>query len=244
MQSYIRSTALKNIINAKKHVINGEEYQNIPELLLKIAKRPALIELLQPDCLRMIHGDLHFQNILVGMSPAENDIPFILADPRGEIAGSDVYYDLGKLWHSFHGLYDFLHTDQFSVSIDFLDGSTVDAGLHMNNADILSTYKNIYKKMHALITQYPLIKNDTNWELRTLFSEAMHFSSVMPFHIKNDGYDKRAVALYLTGVRILNEFVELANLSRWSEQNCIYNINSLEDYHNMLKYYETIGLSL
>ena len=39
----------------------------------------------------MIHGDLHFQNILIDLSKQS----FILADPRGEAKGSTL-----KIWHS------------------------------------------------------------------------------------------------------------------------------------------------
>ena len=60
-----------------------------------------------PKSLYQIHGDLHFQNILVGDSSKN----FILADPRGDKEGSDIFYDMGKLWHSFNGKYDLIHTD-------------------------------------------------------------------------------------------------------------------------------------
>ena len=40
-----------------------------------------------------------------------------------------------------------------------------------------------------------------------LFNEAMHFCSDMPFHLRNDGREDLSVAIYLTGVRLINEFL-------------------------------------
>lgn len=61
-----------------------------------------------PQELVMIHGDFHFQNILI----SDDYSDFVIADPRGELAGSDIFYDFGKLWHSFDGKYDLIHTKQ------------------------------------------------------------------------------------------------------------------------------------
>ena len=79
-----------------------------------IVERSKLTNEMAPKALRMIHGDLHFQNILIDFG---NKRKFVLADPRGELGGSDIYYDLGKLWHSCNALYDFIHTDMFDISV-------------------------------------------------------------------------------------------------------------------------------
>ena len=36
---------------------------------------------------------------------------FIGVSDRHRHDGSDIYYDMGKLWHSFHGKYDLIHSD-------------------------------------------------------------------------------------------------------------------------------------
>lgn len=105
---------LGRIIDADKVIINGVEYRNIRELYTMLSSMDELLDMLRPKELVMIHGDLHFQNILLSN---QTDTSFILVDPRGEIEGSDIYYDLGKLWHSFHAKYDFIHSDQFKFNL-------------------------------------------------------------------------------------------------------------------------------
>jgi hypothetical protein len=223
------SPVLAKLIQAPSILLNGQQLRNLPELLLEIARRPALVEALAPSSLRMVHGDLHFQNILVG--PLEDGLPFLLADPRGESRGSDLYYDIGKLWHSFNGLYDFLHTDQFSLEIT-PRGDSIQALLEMENNRALRTYHEIRDGMPALLRKYEVVRNDPHWRLKTMFSEAAHFSSVMPFHLGSD--HQRAAAMYITGVKLLNDFAEEFDLDQWPEDRTYFNVNTYADYQRML----------
>jgi hypothetical protein len=114
-----KSEILARLVSADRIRINGVLYKNIKELYTDLADRADIIDILKPHDLVMIHGDLHFQNILIYN---ETDTGFMLVDPRGELLGSDVYYDMGKLWFSFHGKYDFIHTDQFKLDLSWEDG--------------------------------------------------------------------------------------------------------------------------
>ena len=229
IHSLRRSKPLANLIEAQSIVLNGREFDNIPDLTLEIARRSTLLEALTPSKLRMIHGDLHFQNILVG--PMENDAPFLLADPRGELNGSDLFYDMGKIWHSVNGMYDFLHTDQFELSVSsFSKGKNIEAKLALANQKAVQSYVAVREMLPHMLQEYDLIHNDPNWLMKTLFAEAMHFCTVMPFHLQGDGKDQRAIAMYLTGVKLLNVFGERFDIASWPEDSAYIHVNTQADY--------------
>lgn len=204
-ESARKSEILSKLISAEKVVINGSEYKNIRELYENIAKRQDLINILQPKSLVMIHGDLHFQNVLLFNG---TDIGFLLVDPRGELLGSDIYYDIGKLWFSFHAKYDLIHTDEFRLNLEWGEDGVPSATFEITNILADGAYNEIYKKVSKMITKYKFINDDPNWEMKALFSEASHLCSNIPFHINNTGMEERATALYLAGVILINEFCQ------------------------------------
>ena len=199
-----KSDILAKLINAEKIVINEVEYKNIKELYTNLAEKKELIDILSPKDLVMIHGDLHFQNILVY---SENDLGFMLVDPRGELRGSDIYYDMGKLWHSFHGKYDFIHSDQFKLDLSWREKTPI-AKFEITNKYSEKVYDEIYQKFMNVITKYDVIRQDSYWEMKALFAEASHFCSVSTFHIGKTKTAERAVVLYLIGVILINEFYQ------------------------------------
>ena len=199
-----RSEALGKLINAKTVEINGVKYRNVQEIFKEIEKNKEFLDVINPKELIMIHGDLHFQNILIYPS---NDKGFMLVDPRGELDGSDLYYDMGKLWHSFHGKYDYVHSDQFKFNISWKDDTAV-ANYELTNKFSVNVYNEIYSKFLKLITKYDLIKNDPFWEMKSLFAEAADFCSVSIFHIGKTKDADRTLVLYLIGVQLINEFYD------------------------------------
>lgn len=236
VEMFQQSEILRSLIEADVIVLNGQKYRNIADITFEIAKRSKLIKALSPSHLRMVHGDLHFQNILVG--PLENNIPFLLLDPRGDLSGSDLFYDMGKLWHSINGKYDFLHTNQFLLSVDVnKERKSVDAKLVLSNKKASLSFESILDKMPGILEEHTLIKGDPDWLMKTLFSEAMHFCSVMPFHIRGDGKDEKAVTMYLTGVKLLNEFYDKYEIGNWPEDQNLFliNVNTQTDYIKALK---------
>jgi choline kinase/thiamine kinase-like enzyme len=200
-----KSETLAKLISSDKIIINGVLYKNIKELYTEISDRADILDILKPHDLVMIHGDLHFQNILLYN---ETDTGFVLVDPRGELLGSDIYYDIGKLLHSFHGKYDFMHTDQFRLDLSWGWGGLPNAEIDITNTLIEKVYDEIYEKFLRLIKKYDIIRSDPYWEMKALFSEASHFSSVTTFHIGKTTTTERAIVLYLTGVKLINEFCQ------------------------------------
>jgi choline kinase len=219
------------ITKAEKIIFNGIIYDNIPFLIKELCERPSFLKKMEPKYLRMVHGDLHFQNILIDIDNINN---FILTDPRGELFGSDLYYDMGKLWHSFEGLYDFIHTGRFSLKVEF-ENKFLRANLEYNSLEIKAEYEKVRKVISKNILKYKMINKDVNWNLKILFSEAMHFSSLMPFHLARDNKEIKAIAMYLTGVKLLNDLFIKFNIKNISKEKRLANINSNRDYMELLK---------
>jgi len=228
-ETWAKSPDMRPLLSRDSIIINGKSYLNIPSCLILLASKVSLLEGLAPETLRMIHGDLHFQNILIG--PAGNDRGFILADPRGELNGSDVFYDMGKLWHSFNGLYDLIHTDLFTLQ-DLSTGDSACFSFNFTSMNMLKTYSQIKSLANFVLGEYSLIQSDSLWVLKTLFSEAMHFSSVMAFHLHITKDNQRAKLLYLQGVKLLNEFISASEAHKYSNDQSIVNRLELNDWRS------------
>lgn len=199
-----KSPEFARIIEADRVIINGKEYRNVRELYTRLSKMDDFLERVKPKAMVMIHGDLHFQNIIL---TNETDTGFILVDPRGESEGSDVYYDLGKVWHSFHAKYDFIHSDQFEYEMEWKDG-VPHAKFRITNTFVEKVYDEIYAKFQKIIVNYDYIRNDPDWEMKILFAEASHLCSVSVFHIDKTEKPDRAIVMYLIGVQLINEFFD------------------------------------
>ncbi len=85
--------------------INGKNYSKLYDLLSKALKLSSLNN--HKPVKSLIHGDFHFGNIFYNKRKQS----FVFIDPRGRFGNSsgmvgDIYYDLAKLRHSYHGMYD------------------------------------------------------------------------------------------------------------------------------------------
>lgn len=198
------SLLIKKFVEAKKIIISGKEYKNIPELLNILKKDQNLLETLIPKKIHRIHGDFHFDNFLVDPGNINN---FILIDPRGETNGYSYDYDLGKLWFSFHGKYDLLTQDLFKLKYELWD-SVINVPIFEHEKSVqLRILEEIYSQRQRLIDLCKKYVSDQNLESQILFNEAIHFCALAPFQIKNDNIEKVAIGKYLTGVKLLNQFM-------------------------------------
>lgn len=222
------SDEFKNIIKSKNIILNGTHYENLPKLFSALVKKRELINFLTPKELVMIHGDLHFQNILV-----DSQDSFILADPRGELEGSDIYYDLGKLWHSINGLYDLIHTNQFEIKIE-IENDITKVQIDFLDKERLKVYSEIKKHLIDYFATLELFKDDHSYMIKILFNEAMHFCSVMTFHLNRYGDEKRSMAMYFIGVKLLNEFMNLSYVNDQKEFESCYSFNSEQELIELL----------
>lgn len=217
------SQAYKSLVCEGDLLINGLNYSGLPEMFSKLLSLEGLNEIVSPTVLVDIHGDLHFQNILIN----ERDNSFVLADPRGEINGSDFYYDLGKLWHSFNGLYDLIHTNQFKLDIDLENRKVL---FEFTNRKLLKLYSEIKVLITELINNMNFPYKDENHMLKILFNEAMHFCSVSTFHINRYGDENRSMAMYITGIMLLNDFLNQEKILELKCGSPKYYFSSVESF--------------
>ena len=132
---------------------------------------------------------------------------FILADARGDLTGSDIYYDMGKLFHSFNGKYDLIHTDIAQAKITNETDQSIEIDINLGSDPLIETYDNIGKLVKKSLSNYP-ISRDKNWILKSKFNEAMHFSSLMYFHMEYNQQENRALCLYVQAIRLLTEILD------------------------------------
>lgn len=195
-----KSPILAKLIQAKSICVNGRNIQNIFTTLNEIESNSNLLRSLQPEHIRMVHGDLHFANILINLKSNN----FILLDPRG--LDYDYTYDLGKMWHSVYGLYDFFHEGYFDLDIDY-SNKEIDARYKIHKLPSLAEFNRIYNRLKNMLNRYDLVKNDAQWKLKASFANACNFCSMLPFHLEG-GSEKKAVGIYLRGLELFDELIQ------------------------------------
>lgn len=110
-------------------VVNGKAMPNISQLWPRIETE--VTSLTANARGSVVHGDLCLSNILYDLRSRICK----LIDPRGSFGEVGIYgdsrYDIAKLWHSIHGLYDFIVNDLFRVS---LDGTRIELSIRATTA--------------------------------------------------------------------------------------------------------------
>ena len=103
-----RTVSIEKTISVLEQVLNGGggKKEGVNEL----------VKTLTPPRLWLIHGDLHLSNILMDLNSIDDPV-FKLIDPNVQLEGGDIAYDLGKLYHSFDGLYDFMDEGLLDIRI-------------------------------------------------------------------------------------------------------------------------------
>lgn len=169
-------------INGKRYVLQEDYLVNLPDLLKTLDENSTG---------SFVHGDLCFSNILY--SPDSGVLKFI--DPRGysnsEQDLTNIEYDLAKLLHSFHGLYDFIVQDFFEVQMIAKN----EYSLKIYSTSQSSHVSEIF--LQEIVSAFPSV-NLRNLQL----IEASLFFSMIPLH--SDSYE-RSLALLLRGIQIVDE---------------------------------------
>jgi hypothetical protein len=148
---------------------------------------------------RYIHADLHLENILCDLDSGD----FWLVDPRGYPV-CDIYYDLGKLAHSYNSHYDLLHEGRHEAQCH-IQNSVAHIDFRFNSGTLVGIYRELNERMRIVVHE---LIGERDTELRVRFNEAMHFSSDMPFHIHPNATPSVAVPIYATGALLLVEVLE------------------------------------
>ncbi len=193
---------LSPLVEGYRLQVNGRAIPNIPAMLYQLEKSEAAVaKLTPPGVSPYIHGDLHLENILYDQHLDE----FWLVDPRG-YPECDIYYDIGKLAHSFNGFYDLLHEGRHEV-VYRVAGDTVIVELGFRSPHLVALYRRLKDSMQGIIAD--ILQGDVEEiDLKVNFNEAMHFCSDMPFHIHPEASPNVAVAIYATGALLLADVLQ------------------------------------
>jgi len=174
--------------------INELSYKNFNVVWSKI-KDYIEKTLIKKRVFSVIHGDMCFSNILCGEDPKNENVVIKFIDPRGSFGAKWIYgdslYDAAKLRHSYEGGYEYMIYDKFTVSPS--EGLQA-FGLVFHN-------DNKYK--------IGKVFNKTHHDMNAKLVEGLIFIGMCARHY--DSSD-RQLAMYLTGVKLLNEFIVEASL--------------------------------
>lgn len=220
--------ALLDVLNAKQLKIGGKTMEQPMVILKSLLKNEKGKKKFLPKKIGQIHGDLHFDNILVDMAVPEK--PFIkLIDPRGFTKGADFAYDVGKLLHSCHGKYDMIDAEYCSIPDTSGLVRKTRAGIAAISApeqvewvrerqgggsrDTVTSYGRKIEQGHYdafdrierwLVDGFlpELFPEDAEWKSRSYLNEALHFCTMGPFHLERNPL--KSLTLYVQGVQLMN----------------------------------------
>jgi len=185
------------LLTSESIEINGRVLRNLP--LLSGALNEGMDALLQSTSGSIIHGDYCFSNILYDL----NTQIIRLIDPRGSFGTKGIFgdprYDMAKLRHSVSGLYDFILADLFQLE-----------NLENSNEFRFEIFKP--EKQEILAAYADGLIADHGYVIHEIkLIEALLFLSMVPYHA---GKEKRQIAMYLTGIRMLNKIFDHENSDR------------------------------
>lgn len=176
----------QKICNLEKIYFNNIYLNNFESIWPKIKKK--IVKKNINPYLSFIHGDFCFSNILTERNDVGISIKLI--DPRGKFGKyfnkGDIYYDLAKIRHSLNGGYEYLIYDKFKIS-------------KLKNKYIFKFHNDNNKKILKIFDNY--IFSKYNYDKIKLI-EGTIFIGMCARHYDNS---KRQLAMYLTGLKILNE---------------------------------------
>ena len=179
-----RTAYLNDLLSASHISINGRRYLTPDFAVAKIAKNASNMKRLLPTRMGLIHGDLHTGNILT----KEGDLFYI--DPNGNF-DMPIEYDIGKLLHSVHGQYPQIMQGRFRICADTQYG-------YEYAVDENVAYREAYEYLRDALTY--------DEYLRGLYTEALHFATMLPHHARNRA---ETLALYLRAVELFDELLIL-----------------------------------
>lgn len=171
-------------------LVNDRRMSNLASLWPRIEAEVASLETNAHGT--VVHGDLCLSNILYDLRSRICK----LIDPRGSFGAVGVYgdprYDVAKLWHSVHGLYDFIINDLFRVS---LDGTTIELSIRATAA-----HREIEERFAGVFFQRGFRRREIQ------LISALLFASMPALH-----YDQpqRQLAMYARSLQLFDEYFAL-----------------------------------
>ena len=179
---------IAKLLNYDSISYNGNVLKGISQILPRLLRYTKKLKSNRVGV--VIHGDLCFSNILFDYS---NQI-LKLIDPRGSFGKKGIYgdarYDIAKLRHSIHGMYDYITGDMFSIKIN---QNEVRGKIFYNDIAMPTqmVFDELVKKFGYNLQEIKLI-------------EGLLFVSMLPLHSDKP---MRQVMFYMQGLSLLNEVV-------------------------------------
>lgn len=183
--------ALKALLEYRGDVtLNGRSMPNLPLLWDRLEAEVDRMAAGYESA--VIHGDFCFGNILYDLR--SRVCKFL--DPRGSFGEAGIYgdprYDVAKLYHSVHGLYDFITHDLFHVS---LTGTSLNVAVRSrpHHAQIRDRFDRVF---------FPAFDRRD-----VVLISALCFASMLPLH---DESPQRQLAMYARSLELLDEALGLS----------------------------------
>ena len=205
-QAFLENPTTRALFELPELVVNGRQLPPLSRFV-EWACQPQHQEYLHNKILYAIHGNLHFDNIIVNdMSAVESKGHITFIDPRGDLCGP-LHYDSGKLMGTVHSHYDEIHYDKYELS--FVDGEyriEVDRSFE-------AVYCQLLGAVNAELPQYAAMSamDRQNFERATAICEAIHVYSFAAYHLRRSNPDLKRVTAYLLIAALLREKVEKSN---------------------------------
>lgn len=183
------SPELKALVELEGSVeINGHRVQNLRTLWPRIEADVHSLETSVHGAI--VHGDLCLSNILYDLRSRICK----LIDPRGSFGTVGLYgdprYDVAKLWHSVHGLYDFIVNDLFRVA------------LHHDRAELMIRSTPAHRDIEQRFEHVFFADNAAHSRRDIGLITALLFASMPALH---DDKPARQLAMYLRSLQLFDD---------------------------------------
>jgi 5-methylthioribose kinase len=176
------------LFEASSHKVNGKLFHAPDYYIARIQANPTIHKYLTPCNYGLIHGDLHLGNVLL-----QNDKKLFLVDPNGA-PYMPLEYDIGKILQSLHGGYGEIMRENYLLKYD-QDGILL----------------NVKKRSIYGLPFESLVKTLSDQQYaRSLYTEAMHFISILPHHASDQN---ETTALFVRGLELFNELFYNLNIN-------------------------------
>lgn len=182
----IKQWSRQDILEQDVIYANGEPLTGVYKIFPKLM--PAFEKLVEDSrkFATIIHGDSCFSNIIF-FPPSGT---FKLLDPRGNFKIDTIYgdcrYDIAKLRHNYHGLYDLITLNLFNMT----ERSCNDFEYHFYSNDMISP--DVFDR---IIAAHGFNVDDIE------LIEGLLFISMIPLHSDNSNTQ---ILYYITGLKCLN----------------------------------------